>query len=111
VYAVIASGSYVPAMLIYPRAKMKGTVSYRAPPGTVFSCQYKRWMDSEVFCECNRYFSSVVKPMPQEKVLLISDGHISHNLGLATIEIPRKHGVVMLSLPPHSNSASRCHKF
>jgi hypothetical protein len=34
-------------------------------------------------------------------VLLIVHGHSSHNQSLATIETACKHGVVMLSLPPH----------
>jgi hypothetical protein len=40
--------------------------------------------------------------MPQENMLLILDGHSSHTLSLAPIEIPGKHGVVMLSLPSHT---------
>jgi hypothetical protein len=48
------------------------------------------------------YFISVVKPMPHEQVLLILDGHSSHTQSLAAIEITRRHGVVMLSLPSHS---------
>jgi hypothetical protein len=40
--------------------------------------------------------------MPQEKLLLILDGHSSHTLSLDVVEIPRKHGVVMLPLHSHS---------
>jgi hypothetical protein len=40
--------------------------------------------------------------MPQENVLLISDDNSSHILRLAAVEIPREHGVVMLSLPSQS---------
>jgi hypothetical protein len=56
VYAVSASGFYVPPMLIYPRKRMKDSLSYGVPPGTVFHCQDKGWMDSEVFFEWMRHF-------------------------------------------------------
>jgi hypothetical protein len=64
-------------------------------------------MGSEVFCERMRHFVSVVKPMPQEKVLLMLDGHSSHIRSVTTIEVARKHGVIMLTLHFHSNAASR----
>jgi hypothetical protein len=102
VYAVRESGFYVPPMLIYPRKRMKDSLSYGAPPGTVFHFQAKGWMESEMFCQWMRHFFSVVKPMPHEQVLLILDGHSSHTQSLAAIEIARKNGVVMLSLSSHS---------
>jgi hypothetical protein len=33
----------------------------------------------------------IVKPKPQEKFLIISDGHRSHTQSLRVNEIPRKH--------------------
>jgi hypothetical protein len=53
-------------------------------------------MESELFCEWKRHFISVVKLMTQENVLLNLDGHRSHILWVANIEIPHKYGVVML---------------
>jgi hypothetical protein len=69
-------------------------LSYGATPGLVFRCQD----GSEVLCEWKRHFISVVKPMSQEKVLLILDGQSRHTLSLAAIEILRKQRVVMLRL-------------
>jgi hypothetical protein len=60
-----------------------------------------RW-NYEVFCEWKHHFISVVKPMPQEKRLLLVDGQSSQTLSVVTIEIPRKRGIAMLSLPSHS---------
>jgi hypothetical protein len=59
-------------------------------------------MDSEEFCEWKRHLLSVMKPMPQEQVLPTLDGHGSHTQSLGAIEIARKDGAVMLSLPSHS---------
>jgi hypothetical protein len=64
-YAVSAIGFYVPPMLIYPRARMKESLSYGAHPGTVSHCQDKICMDSELFFEWKCHFISAVKPLPQ----------------------------------------------
>lgn len=101
VYAVSASGLYVPPMLIYPRKRMKESLSFGAPPGTIFCCQDKGWMNAEVFRHWIEHFVAVVKPSTQEKVLLILDGHSSHTQSLAAIEVARRHGIIMLSLPSH----------
>ena len=50
VYAMSATGFYVPRMLIYARKRMKEFLTFGAPPGTLFRCQDKGWMDSDSFC-------------------------------------------------------------
>jgi hypothetical protein len=102
VYPVSERCFYVPPMLIYPTKRMKESLSRRVHPGTVFRCQDKSWMDYEVFCQLKCHFISTVKPIPQEKLLIISDGHSSYALSLAAIEISCKHAVVMLWLLSHS---------
>jgi hypothetical protein len=98
VYTVSTSGLYVPPMLIYPRKSVKESLSYGAPADTAFRCQGRI-----LKCSVNgSHFISAVKPIPQEKLLLILDGHSSHTQKLAAIEIARRHEVVMLSLSPHS---------
>ena len=44
---------------------------------------------------------SVAKPSPQEKHIIILDGHHSHK-SLAAIEYARENGIEMITLPPHS---------
>ncbi|KAJ4444462.1 hypothetical protein ANN_06254, partial [Periplaneta americana] len=101
VYAMSASGFFVPPMLIYARKKMMESLTFGAPPNTIFRCQDKGWMDSDTFCEWIRHFIRTVKPSPEEKVLLILDGHSSHTQSLKAIEICRQYGVIMLSLLSH----------
>ncbi|KAJ4427131.1 hypothetical protein ANN_24747 [Periplaneta americana] len=101
VYAMSASGFFLPPMLIYARKKMMESLTFGAPPNTIFRCQDKGWMDSDTFCEWIRHFIRTVKPSSQEKVLLILDGHSSHTQSLKAIEICRQYGVIMLSLPSH----------
>jgi hypothetical protein len=73
--AASASGFYVPPLLIYSRKRIKESLAYGEPPGIVHHCQDKGWMDAQVFCEWMHH----LKPMPQEKVQLISSAHSSHN--------------------------------
>lgn len=101
VYAMSAAGFFVPPMLIYARKRMKDSLAYGAPPGTVFKCQEKGWMNAEAFSEWMAHFIATVKPSAAAKVLLILDGHSSHTQSLEAIELARKHGVLMLSLPSH----------
>ncbi|KAJ4442919.1 hypothetical protein ANN_04515 [Periplaneta americana] len=101
VYAMSASGFFVPPILIYARKKMMESLTFGAPPNTIFRCQDKGWMDSDTFCEWIRHFIRTVKPSPEEKVLLILDGHSSHTQSLKAIEICRQFGVIVLSLPSH----------
>ena len=49
-----------------------------------------------------KHFSSAVRPSQANKVLLILDGHCSHTRSIEAIEYAREHGIVMLSLPPHT---------
>ncbi|KAJ4443294.1 hypothetical protein ANN_04962, partial [Periplaneta americana] len=81
--------------------KMMESLTFGAPPNTIFRCQDKGWMDSDTFCEWIRHFIRTVKPSPQEKVFLILDGHSSHTQSLKAIEICRQYGVIMLCLPSH----------
>ncbi|KAJ4443714.1 hypothetical protein ANN_05389 [Periplaneta americana] len=78
VYAMGASGFFVPPMLIYAKKKMMESLTFGAPPNTIFRCQDKGWMDSDTFY-----------------------GHSSHTQSLKAIEICRQYGVIMLSLPSH----------
>ncbi|KAJ4433630.1 hypothetical protein ANN_15940 [Periplaneta americana] len=81
--------------------KIMESLTFGAPPNTIFRCQDKGWMDSDTFCEWIRHFIRTVKPSPEEKVLLILDGHSSLTQSLKAIEICRQYGVIMLSLPSH----------
>jgi len=102
VMCVSASGFYVPPMIIFRRARMNECLKNGAPPGTVFQCQNKGWMTSEIFGAWLEHFIHTVKPTKENKVLLILDGHLSHTKNLTAIIRARKSGVVMVSLPPHT---------
>ncbi|XP_063241264.1 tigger transposable element-derived protein 6-like [Bacillus rossius redtenbacheri] len=101
VYVMNAVGLFIPPMLIYAKKRMKDSLAFGAPSGTIFSCQDKGCMTADVFTEWMSHFIRNVKPSVTEKVLLILDGHSSHTQSLHAIDLARKNGVIMLSLPSH----------
>nr|CAD7257341.1 unnamed protein product [Timema shepardi] len=87
VYTVSATDFYVPPTLIYPRKRMKESVSFGAPPHTIFCCQDKRWMNVKIFCHWIEHFVAVVNPSAETKFLLILAGPRSHTQSLVAIEV------------------------
>jgi len=98
---VSAAGFYVPPMLIFRRKRFTELLLRDSPPGTIGACSANGWVDSELFIKWLTHFISVVKPSPTNKVILILDGHSSHKT-LGAVELARQHGIVMMSLPPHT---------
>lgn len=101
VCCVSAAGQYVPPLLIFRRKRMVDNLKDGAPAGTIFACQESGWMNCEIFCKWLKHFIDTVHPSPENKVLLLLDGHASHTKNLEAINIARTAGVIMLSFPPH----------
>lgn len=49
VICMSAAGTYVPPMLIFPRARMHPALTVDAPPGTIFDCDKSGWIQSDLF--------------------------------------------------------------
>jgi predicted ATPase len=73
-----ATGVYIPPMIIFPRAKLH--------PGLI-----NGWS----------YFINHTASSLSNKVRVILDNHESH-LSANVLELCRKNGVILLSLPPHT---------
>lgn len=97
-----AAGTYIPPMMIFKRLRFKDELKEGAPPGTTFACSESGWITSELFVKWLKHFISFVKPNRENKVLLVLDGHTTHTKNLEAINLAREHGVIMLSLPPHT---------
>lgn len=97
-----ASGIYVPPLIIFPRKNMKAELLNGTPPGTISECHPSGWIQMDIFTRWVEHFISHVKPSTSEPVILILDGHYSHTRNLDVIELGRKHGIIIICLPPHS---------
>lgn len=95
-----AAGSYIPPMFIFPRKRMAEGLMANAPAGSIGVCTDNGWTDGNMFMKWLQHFTTITKPSPQEKHLIILDGHHSHKT-LAVIEYARTNGIELVTLPPH----------
>ena len=96
-----ASGNYIHPALIFKRKRMTNRLLHGTPSGTVGYCSENGWTNNEVFLKWLEHFTKFAKPTKDEPVILILDGHGSHKT-LAAVDFARDHGIVMISLPPHT---------
>lgn len=100
VCCVNALGTYVPPAFIFPRKNMKLDLMDQAPTGSVGFAQEKGWMNGEVFLKWLQHFVKYTKPSPQNKVLLLLDGHSSHK-NIDVLTYAKENGIVIFCFPPH----------
>ncbi|KAJ8887693.1 hypothetical protein PR048_013911 [Dryococelus australis] len=97
--ASIASGYFLPLMLIFARKKFP-EMTEDAPHGIKAVCQDKGWITQVLIAEYSEQFYKFVKPSKESPVLLIVDNHSFH-ISLAAVNSCREDGTAMVSLPPH----------
>ncbi|KAL8585211.1 hypothetical protein ACOMHN_013226 [Nucella lapillus] len=102
VYCDSATGHFIPPMLIFKRKRLADSLTIGAPNGTVFACTDSGWIDSDVFLQWLHHFIRCVKSSPENKHLLLLDGHTSHSKNLEAIKLARENGVIMMSFPAHT---------
>ena len=99
-----ALGNYVPPLLIFPRKKANPLFEAGAPPETIIACHPSGWMQSEIFVSTwFTHFLRHTKPKAEDPVLLIFDGHATHTMNLALIQMARENHVHILVIPPHTS--------
>ncbi|XP_013077611.2 uncharacterized protein LOC106063716 [Biomphalaria glabrata] len=63
-------------------------------------CTPSGWTDSECFINWLKHFAAFVKPKPNDKHLILLDGHQSHKT-LEAVNFARENGIELLTFPPH----------
>lgn len=102
VCAVSAAGNFVPPMFIFPRQRMAAGLSTDGPIGAIYHCSKNGWTNAELFLVWLKHFVQNSKCIKGKPVLLVLDNHTSH-ISLEAYEFCRDHGIVMVSLPPHTS--------
>ncbi|XP_018395735.1 PREDICTED: uncharacterized protein LOC108774189 [Cyphomyrmex costatus] len=97
---VIASGNSIPPFFLFPRKKMQTCFLDNVSCGTAGFANDSSWMAQSKFCQYIRHFIKFVKPSTDSPVLLLLDNHSSH-LSVDALDIAVKHGIHILSFPPH----------
>lgn len=102
VCCVSATGNYVPPAFIFPRKRMKGELLDGAPAGSVGMTSDSGFINTDLYLNWLGHFKDYVSPSVNNPVLLIVDNHSSH-ISLQASLFCRQHGIVVLTLPPHSS--------
>jgi len=97
-----AVGNFVPPAFVFPRKNMRYEFLDSAPTESIGFAQKTGWMTQELFPQYLEHFVKHTHASVDDPVLLVLDNHSSH-LSIAAIDYCRQHGVVMLTLPPHSS--------
>lgn len=100
VCCVNALGTYIPPAFIFPRKNMKLDLMDQAPAGSVGFAQEKGWMNGEVFLKWLQHFVKHSRASPENKVLLLLDGHSSHK-NLDVLTFAKRNGIIIFCFPPH----------
>jgi DDE superfamily endonuclease len=98
---VSASGKAVLPTFIMPRAKPTEEMRKGAPHDSIIACNSSGWNTKITFVEILQRFAEKTQASPVNRQLLLLDSHESH-ISVAAIELARKHGIDMLTFPPHT---------
>jgi hypothetical protein len=101
-----AMGGFIPAFLIFPRARFVDRLLDGAPPQTAGIASGKPgnvWMTKDLFLLHLEHFVSHVHPSPENPVLILMDNHESHT-SYDAILLAKEKGIHLLTFPPHKSS-------
>ena len=100
VCCVSAQGQALPPMIIFKGERISQGLIGNAPPGTLFACSKKSFIDKDLFY---MWFEKIfLTHLPATRpVILIMDSHKSH-MSLKVIELAKRNDVEMFCLPPHT---------
>ncbi len=100
--AVNATGNAIPPMFIFPRVRFKESFMNGSPAGSIGHSTKSGWMNEEAFSIFLEHFIRHTNCSIDHPVLLILDHHESH-ISLKAVTTAKENGVVMLTLPPHTD--------
>ena len=98
---VNALGNSTPPLFIFPRVRNNPQLLKGAPEGALQDNSISGWMQTDIFYRWVKNFISFTHCSKDSPILLILDGHTTHVKSIATIELARDNGLILLSLPPH----------
>ena len=100
VCAINAVGSFIPPAFIFPRKNMKPELMDNSPAGSICFCQDSGYMTAELMIKWLDHFIRFAKPSPENKVLLLLDGHASHK-NFNVLQKAKENGIILFIFPAH----------
>ena len=95
-------GAFIPPLFIFPRKRMVPSLMNDAPQGAVGYKSTNSWMEGSIFLNWLIHFQRITNASLDNKVLVILDNH-NTNIFLPAVDYAQNHGIVLLSIPPHSS--------
>jgi len=89
--AIIADGSFLPPLMIFPTKNMSELLLKDAPPGTIRAASISGWTDCDIFMKWLCDFVAYAQSRPEKRVVLLLDGHASNKSLSAFVEITVLH--------------------
>ena len=102
VYTISAAGNALPPLFIFPRVNYRNHFINGAPPGSIGLATKSGWINENAFAEYIHHIIRHTRCSIEHKILLILDNHESH-ISIETVDLARKNGIVMLTIPPHTS--------
>ncbi|KAK3932377.1 Pogo transposable element with KRAB domain [Frankliniella fusca] len=96
-----ANGTMLPPVMVFPRVKFTNNMVINAYPGTLGLATKNGWMIAEIFVKVIEHFIQHTQSSKENPTLLILD-NVSSHLTIEVVDLCRKHGVVLFTLPPHT---------
>jgi hypothetical protein len=102
VYAVSAAVVYIPPMIIFKAKKWNNAFEIGVPPGSIVSISETGYINAELFVTWHEHFKNHTNCSKDKEILILLDGHATHDKNLATLSFARENGIVLLQLPGHT---------
>ena len=101
-YTVGASGVVVPPMFVFPRFNFRNNFIVGGPLGCISGSNKSGWMNEDWYVNFIKHFIHHMRSSEERPVLLILDNVDAH-ISPTAIDLARKNGLVMLTIPPHTS--------
>lgn len=103
---ISASGVALPPFYVFKGKRCNNSLLEGAQPGSAMAMSDSGWSNGKVFIDyMQRHFIKyAARQDPNEKLLLLFDGHASH-CTLEAMDWAKQNNVILFVLPPHSSHA------
>ncbi|XP_014211032.1 tigger transposable element-derived protein 6-like [Copidosoma floridanum] len=98
---ISAAGTFMPPFIIFPRVKENLEFIKDTPAGAWAEFHKTGCMQIDIFTKWFKKFVKFSQATPENPVLLLLDGHVTHVKNLNVIDLAKENGVEILCFPPH----------
>ncbi|KAJ3661675.1 hypothetical protein Zmor_006062 [Zophobas morio] len=101
--AMSASDNFIPPMFfIFPRKRLSLLLTKDGPIDAIYHVSNNGWINEELIIVWLAHSKKIIKPSPEDPVLLILDNNTSH-ITYESYSFCKDNGIVMVSIPPHTS--------